>query len=279
VASAFLFSLVMMCLLLPSAAFAQSGPAATQAILSTTLMVNQTATAFTPVIGSGGTGSLTYSISPPLPSGLIMSPSTGAIGGTPTVASVATTYTVMVTDANGATAAETFSLTVNGGVTISTTTLPAAPVGVPYSQTITATGGTGSYTFSITSGAPPSGLTLAANGVLSGTPTATGSFSFTVTATDGTNPNGSQAYTLSVDASLPRAPTIGTATAGNTQATVSFSGPATNGGSTITAYTVTSTPGNITGTGSASPITATGLTNGTAYTFTVTAPPPRPPIP
>ena len=62
-----------------------------------------------------------------------------------------------------------------------------------------------------------------------------------------------------------------TATAGNAQATVTFTAPVSNGGSAITGYTVTSSPGGITGTGTASPITVTGLTNGTAYTFTVTA--------
>jgi uncharacterized repeat protein (TIGR01451 family) len=189
-----------MWMLLPGAAFAQSGPTATQAIASTTLMVNQSATAFTPVIGSGGTGSLIYSISPPLPSGVIMSPSTGAISGTPTVASVATTYTVTVTDANGATAAETFSLTVNGGpVTLSPTTLPPATAGAPYSQTITTTGGTGSYTFAIIDGALPVGMTFnSSTGALQGTPTTAGSVSFTVRATDSGGSAGSQAYTLSV---------------------------------------------------------------------------------
>jgi hypothetical protein len=60
------------------------------------------------------------------------------------------------------------------------------------------------------------------------------------------------------------------ATAGNAQATVSFTAPS-NGGSPISYYTAISNPGNITATGAASPITVTGLTNGTAYTFTVTA--------
>lgn len=70
---------------------------------------------------------------------------------------------------------------------------------------------------------------------------------------------------------VPGAPTIGTASAGNGQATVTFAAPADNGGNSITYYTVTSSPGSITASDSASPITVTGLTNGTAYTFTVTA--------
>ncbi|MEI6048761.1 MAG: FISUMP domain-containing protein [Bacteroidota bacterium] len=79
-------------------------------------------------------------------------------------------------------------------------------------------------------------------------------------------------FTTSAEAStVPGAPTIGTATAGNAQATVTFTAPGSNGGSAITGYTVTSNPGNITATGTASPLTVTGLTNGTAYTFTVVA--------
>ena len=69
----------------------------------------------------------------------------------------------------------------------------------------------------------------------------------------------------------PGAPTIGTVTEGDSQATVSFAAPASNGGAEITEYKVTSSPGGFTGTGTTSPITVSGLTNGTAYTFTVTA--------
>jgi hypothetical protein len=72
-------------------------------------------------------------------------------------------------------------------------------------------------------------------------------------------------------ASAPGVPTVVSATPGNGQATVSFTAPESNGGSVITGYTVTSTPGNHTGTGASSPITVSNLTNGTSYTFTVVA--------
>ena len=72
-------------------------------------------------------------------------------------------------------------------------------------------------------------------------------------------------------ATVPGAPTNVPASAGNGQATVTFSPPASNGGSSITSYTVTSIPGGLTASGVASPITVTGLTNGTSYTFTVHA--------
>jgi uncharacterized protein (TIGR02145 family) len=61
------------------------------------------------------------------------------------------------------------------------------------------------------------------------------------------------------------------ATAGNAQASVAFTAPVSTGGSAITGYTVTSSPGSFTATGASSPLVVTGLTNGTAYTFTVVA--------
>lgn len=70
---------------------------------------------------------------------------------------------------------------------------------------------------------------------------------------------------------LPGAPTGLTTSVSNGKIIVSFTPPVDSGGSTITSYTVTSSPGNFTATGSSSPLTVTGLTNGTNYTFTVTA--------
>jgi hypothetical protein len=70
---------------------------------------------------------------------------------------------------------------------------------------------------------------------------------------------------------VPGAPTIGSVTGGNAQATVPFTPPTSNGGRVITGYTVTSTPSGVTASGTASPLTVTGLTNGTPYTFKVKA--------
>ncbi len=72
-------------------------------------------------------------------------------------------------------------------------------------------------------------------------------------------------------ATVPGAPTIGTATPGNAQASVAFTAPTSDGGSPILDYRITSSPGGITATVSSSPGVIPGLTNGQAYTFTVQA--------
>jgi hypothetical protein len=72
---------------------------------------------------------------------------------------------------------------------------------------------------------------------------------------------------------VPGAPTIGTATSGNTSASIAFTAPSSNGGATITGYTATCSAGaaSKTGTGTASPVTVSSLSNGTAYSCSVTA--------
>ena len=75
----------------------------------------------------------------------------------------------------------------------------------------------------------------------------------------------------SASSTPPSAPLNPSATAGNGNAVVSFSAPSSNGGSPVTGYTVTSSPGNVVASGSSSPITVSGLSNGSSYSFTVTA--------
>jgi hypothetical protein len=82
---------------------------------------------------------------------------------------------------------------------------------------------------------------------------------------------GSAAQQATIKVLPPTQPLDVRASAGNASATVSFTAPASDGGSPITSYTVAASPGGKTAAGSASPITVTGLTNGTSYTFTVTA--------
>lgn len=111
-------------------------------------------------------------------------------------------------------------------------------------------------------------LTYTATGLTNGV-----DYDFTVTAFDAADNESveSNIETASPAAEVPDAPTIGTATAGNAQVSVAFTPPVDNGGSAITGYTATSTPGSITASGGSSPIVVTGLTNGVAYTFTVHA--------
>lgn len=88
-----------------------------------------------------------------------------------------------------------------------------------------------------------------------------------------TTPEELESYIASVPGgeTVPGVPTNVSAVAGDQEATITFNPPSSNGGNSITSYTVTSNPGGFTASGSGSPLTVTGLTNGTAYTFTVVA--------
>ena len=94
------------------------------------------------------------------------------------------------------TASQALTLTVASKLTITTTTLPAAVINIAYSTNISYTGGTGPYTCTITAGALPTGLALgtatSTSCPLAGTPTAAGSFSFTVEVVDG--PSGQRTH-------------------------------------------------------------------------------------
>jgi hypothetical protein len=177
---------------------------ATQAVSSKMLTVNAAVTAFTPVTGSGGTGPLAYSVSPSLPAGLSINSTTGAITGTPTVASAAANYTVTVTDANGAMNTAQFSLTVNGGVSASqavmSKTLALNQAATPFTP-VTGSGGTGPLVYSV-SPSLPAGLSInSSTGAISGTPTVTSTATnYTVTVTDANNVTNMASFSLAVAA-------------------------------------------------------------------------------
>lgn len=84
-------------------------------------------------------------------------------------------------------------------ITVNPATLPAGTAGLPYNQNVTATGGTAPYTFTVTAGSLPNGLTLnPATGAITGTPTTTGPFNVTITATDATSCTGSRTYSITI---------------------------------------------------------------------------------
>jgi hypothetical protein len=156
---------------------------------------------------TGILGTATWTVdSGTLPTGITLNSSTGVLSGSSTVQG---TYpvTVKVTDTNTCFATSSYTLTVtcptitparSGGGSF-----PAGTVGSAYSgQSFTASGGTGPYTFAVTSGTFPPGLTLASGGGISGTPTATGTFVFTVTATDtATSCTGFASFSIAINPS------------------------------------------------------------------------------
>ncbi len=89
-----------------------------------------------------------------------------------------------------------------GAINIAAASLPDGAGGTIYNQTLTASGGTAPYSFAVTSGALPSGLTLTNGGILSGTPNVAGTFNFTLTATDANGCASTRNYTVNITITL-----------------------------------------------------------------------------
>ncbi len=239
---------------------------------------------------SGGTGPYAYSLSGALPSGLTFTAATGVLSGTPTQTGTFP-ITVSVTDATtgaGApyTANRNYILTVSAPtIVIAPPSLPAGSAGAPYSQTLTASGGVGPYTFQLAAGSLPAGVSLSASGVLSGTPTAAGTFNVTVQASDANLQTGQRAYSFSIAApTLALSPASGTLSAGyGTAYSQSFTalggtGPYTYslGGAVPAGLSFNSSTGTLSGTpvqtGSFTlTVTATDSSTGTGAPFRVSA--------
>ncbi|GAA2014282.1 DUF11 domain-containing protein [Nakamurella flavida] len=148
---------------------------------------------------SGGTGPFSWDITAgSLPAGLTLDPATGTVRGTPTAAG-SSTVTVRVTDGFAQTASRTVTLAIAAQPTLPATPPPSGQVGVAYSTTFTVTGGTAPFSWALTAGSLPTGLTLnSSTGQLTGTPTTAGSSTFTLAVTDAFGQTASRPYTVTV---------------------------------------------------------------------------------
>ena len=151
---------------------------------------------------TGGTAPYTWTLTGgALAAGLTLNGATGAITGTPTAAASATALTFKVTDSSSPALTQTASLTMTifpAGLVITTTSLPNGQVNAAYSAALTAVGGTSPYTWSLTSGTLPTGLSLNTSaGAIIGTPTASvNAVSLTFKVTDASAPALTQTVTL-----------------------------------------------------------------------------------
>jgi uncharacterized repeat protein (TIGR01451 family) len=226
----------------------------------------------------------------PVPfSGFDGTDSVAVLAGSADVAPGVYTIQLEATNSAGSVIAP-FTLVAENGVTSPTflssgTATATAGTAFSYQPSVASCPPVGGYTITGEDAATASWLSIDTHtGLLSGAPSAAdaGPHTFTLNANlQGDGGSVSQTFTLTVNSpvttTVPGAPTIGTATPGNGQATVDFTAPASDGGSPITGYTVTATDitnpshGGQTATGTGSPIAVTGLTNGDRYTFTVKA--------
>ena len=249
---------------------------------------------------TGGSSAVTLSLSGVTnATGLTISGSgtgTVTISGTPTVAGTVS-FTLTPSDSVGAAPPVTYSFSVSGPVALTPATLPAGEAGLAYGQSITSVGGAAPVTLTLSAVTNATGLTIAGGGTgtisLLGTPTAAGTVTFTVTASDALGGVASAVYTFVVNpavvltpAALPTAK-IGsaysqsiTSMGGTAPVFLTVSGVSNSSGLTVAGtgtgtVTVTGTPGGFgTLTFTVTPTSAAGTGAGRVYTVVVPPPPP-----
>ncbi len=150
---------------------------------------------------SGGTSPYTWSATG-LPTGLSLNSSTGAISGT-AAATGSSAVSVTVGDSGGGSASAQYTITIKPAIPelqlITASPLPSGVSGTAYTTPFGATGGTPGYFWAVTAGNLPNGLSLTSNGILSGIPTKTGDFRFTVQVTDSNSATASAAFLLTIN--------------------------------------------------------------------------------
>jgi hypothetical protein len=180
-------------------------------------------------VASGGSTQFSAAVSNTSNAAVTWKASAGTISGAglytgPTVG-VSTAATITATSVADSKKSDTASVTINAPppnpVVLTTTSLSVATAGTSYSDSLTASGGKTPYSWSVSAGGLPSGITLPTTGMLSGTTTQTGQFSFTVQVTDSASPQQT--------ASGPFTLTVNAATVGGTTITSSFFGADFNG--------------------------------------------------
>jgi large repetitive protein len=149
------------------------------------------------LVATGGDGAYAWAIDAgALPAGVALG-SGGALTGAATVGGDFD-FTVRVTDGSGRVATRSLSIHVERAPAIQTVSLPAGDVGTAYTAQLQAIGGTGAYTWSLTAGSLPDGLTLAPSGAISGVPTTLGGSNFTVRVVDEAGAADSRALSIVV---------------------------------------------------------------------------------
>ncbi|MGE0431496.1 MAG: putative Ig domain-containing protein [Planctomycetota bacterium] len=237
------------------------------------LAVGSTGSPYGPVnvTGTGGKAAIVWSISAgALPTGLSINSNTGAISGTPSAVGNFN-FTVRMADANNRADTRAYSILITDLPVI---TSPSAGAladgydGVSYPQvTFTATGGAGGYVWSLFSGSLPTGMSLSAAGVLDGTPSGIGSFSFQVRVTDSNSDTDTKSYTLdiltvpSISSPTPGALPQGTQNAPTAYAvpTLTFTG---TGGKAPLSWSATNLPAGITINSSSGVVSGTPTASG-----------------
>jgi hypothetical protein len=156
------------------------------------------------ITASGGVGTYTYTIaSGTLPPGLTLA-ADGTISGIPNAAPGLFAFTVKATDSNLATGTKAMTLKLETPIIlVDSFALPTATVGATYLQTVSVSGGTGAYSYSLVDGTLPAGLALSTTGILSGSPTTPGTWTFIVLIVDANGVKGTQSFRIVVEKAAP----------------------------------------------------------------------------